>query len=197
MDDKEKKLKKAGTITINAILVAVILRVSLYTTVQTLAARIQSVISIVALTFGVFYALKGYKKNAAKNYKGFMLLYFVNGLLSIVAPLSIEMSTNSFRLVSGVTLAGNIVIVICACILALGKDLGKNKSLTLSYAILGCNLIKLVAIILDLEKNPNIVDTKTLAYAIVAYVSNLLLAAILVIFVDGKYMDKEARGREV
>lgn len=193
----DKRLKNAGVITIYAILVAVILRVSLYTTATTVVAQVQSVVCIVALTFGVFYAVKGYKKNGAKNYKGFMILYFFNNLLSIAAPLSIEISTDTFRLVSAVTLAGNIIITICALILALGKDLGKKRSLALSYTILGTNLIKLITVILDLEKNPNITDTKSLAYAIIAYVSNLLLAAILVIFVDGKYIDKEARSREV
>ena len=193
----DKRLKNAGVITINAILVAVILRVSLYTTATTVVAQVQSVVCIVALTFGVFYAVKGYKKNGAKNYKGFMVLYFFNNLLSIAAPLSIEISTDTFRLVSAVTLAGNIIITICALILALGKDLGKKRSLALSYTILGTNLIKLITVILDLEKNPNITDTKSLAYAIIAYVSNLLLAAILCIFVNGKYIDKQERGREV
>ena len=79
-------LKKAGYFNTVLIMIAIILRIVSLGGLP-LHVLFDSVLCIIALIFGLFYSLNGYKKDAAKYYKMFMYLYFASSVLSFLAPL--------------------------------------------------------------------------------------------------------------
>ena len=150
-----------------------------------LISIIESVAYIIALLFGLIYAIKGYQKKSAKLYKTFMIMFYISSLISLVVPILLGLNDEAANFTSIlITTVFNLVIVICSCILAIGKDLEKKFSMTLSYLILVSSLIKIV--IAFVVASP--------IQTICICVSNIYLACMLCAFVAIKYMDKETRG---
>ena len=169
-------LKKAGYFNAALIVIAIIMKLVTFFNVPTLV-KIDSVLCVAALVFGLFYSLNGYKKDAAKYYKGFMYLYFASNIISLLVPLLAPM----FEKVNYFIVSINAIILILAFILTFIKDLGVNKSTILSMLILLLNVIKLFY---------NVANKTTIQ----AGFSNLILACILCVFVSAKYADKASRG---
>lgn len=181
----DKNIRKISALNALLLLVALILRVSQYEKSANVVMKVDSVICIVAITFGVFYCVKDYRKYSAHNYKIFMILYFISTLISLV--------TNIYNGVINNALGFNIllfkiiclgVIAVCTFLLAFGLNLGKNLSFKLAVISLVFSVIKIV---LDLI-------TADLAAGIIPGISNLILSIILCVFVYAKYLDKAARG---
>ena len=164
-------LKKTGIFNSIFIVIAIVFRLY-FISVFPIATKIDSIICIVALIFGLFYCLSGYKKDAAKYYKAFMYLYLFSCIFSLVASCD----------GSVLSIIANVLILVSAFILAFVKDLGEKKSNGLALAILGVSIIKLCLVI-----------TKTIPHISVAF-ANLMLTCILCVFVSAKYADKTSRG---
>ena len=147
------------------------------------SARIVTYIAeIIALISGIVYLAYGYKKDAAKYYKAFMVIMVIAQavfcywqLLGVIAP---------EPLTASIVAIFNIVPLIMLTILATGKDLGKAKSYTIVAIVLACR----IGII--------IVDLIALGYgSIILYrVSDVLLAGTAAFMITGKYLDKAERG---
>lgn len=165
-------LKKAGYFNSVLIIVAIVLRILSLGNLP-IFVTIDSIICIAALVFGLFYSLNGYKKDAAKYYKGFMYLYFVSCIFSFLVPI--------FRDKDVLTMISNAIVLVAAFILAFVKDLGEKKSTYLSLTVLLFSVIKFFYKI-----------TNNITFS--AKFGNLILAIILCVFVAAKYADKEARG---
>ena len=164
-------LKKAGYFNAALIIVAILFRLY-FITVFPIATKIDSIICIAALIFGLFYSLSGYKKDAAKYYKAFMYLYLISSIFSLVASCDGNV----------LSIIANVIILVSAFILSFVKDLGEKKSDGLALVILAISIFKLC-----------IVTTKTIPHISVAF-ANLMLACILCVFVAAKYADKKSRG---
>ena len=165
-------LKTVGYINAVLIIVAIVLRIVSLGGLP-LHVLFDSVLCIIALIFGLFYSLNGYKKDAAKYYKMFMYLYFASSVLSFLAPLLKEKNV--------LFICINAIIVVLVFILAFIKDLGVNKSTCLSLMVLILNVIKLFFDVAEKVTIPS-------GFA------NFVLACVLCVFVSAKYADKASRG---
>lgn len=166
-------LKKAGYFNAALIIIAIVFRLYFIGIFPT-AIKIDSIICTIALIFGLFYSFNGYKKDAAKYYKGFMYLYIISSLFSLVA--SILGDGNLLVIVA------NTIVLVLVSMLAFVKDFGETKSNGAALVILAISIFKLC-----------LVATKTIPHISVAF-ANLILACILCVFVSAKYADKETRG---
>ena len=72
-----ENLKKVGYVNAVLIIVAIVLRAIIIPTAPTLI-KIDAIACILALISGLVYCLNGYKKDVAKYYKAFMILYLVS-----------------------------------------------------------------------------------------------------------------------
>ena len=181
-----KNLKKVGIV--NTILIAVCLILDGYVIGQEpyllsipsyVAANGLKIVSIVC---GLVYAISGYKKNAAKYYKGFMILQLVTRIVDTFIDLYSTITYADKYGSSYYTTVFKFIIVICIAILAFAKDFGKKKSLIAAYTLLICDVAVFIRMITTYNND------------IVLAFTYLLLGIITVIFVEAKYIDKEARG---
>lgn len=145
------------------------------------ASNILKTISIIC---GFIYAISGYKKNAAKYYKGFMLLQLLARIIEFVSDLYYTLSYDVYAN-SYFTTVFKFIIVICIAILAFAKDFGKEKSLIVVYLSFVCDALVLVRVL--------ITYSDIIADVILAF-TYLILSCITIIFVEAKYIDKESRG---
>lgn len=178
-----KNLKKAGIF--NTVLILIAIGFRAYQLIDcSMLVKIDGVLCILALLFGVFYSFDGYKKDAGKYYRGFMGLYFISSVVSIATP--IEAILDSTYVFDEATIIAifNIVIAVCIFLLGFKKDLGKEKSLNLSYAVVALDIGKL-AINLFIKASMSIISID---------VSNLVLGLFTCAFVIVKYLDKQSRG---
>ena len=183
MDYSRDILKKAGIVNGILIVATVICKLFLFSS-ATMMTKIDSVVCMVALIFGLFYSLSGYKKDSAKYYKVFMILYVVSSIFSLVVGIYSNIKSDST--VSGINIFAtlcSIAIIVCACILVVGKDMGEQKSIHLSCVILVAGLVKMIIALYS--KSLDVITSE---------VSNLVLAIIVVAFVSAKYLDKASRG---
>lgn len=186
MEFINKNLKQVGIVNI-ILIVATIVLLFINFSSRTTIAKIDVIVCVIALIFGIFYAFNGYKKDAAKYYKAFMILVFVSALNSIITPLSFIITSQSADAVSGIILTiCHLPIAVCIGFLSFGKDLGKDKSIKLAIAVLVLNAIKLLYIVIT----GGTLGITTLS----ACIANAILAIIIVVFVSAKYADKASRG---
>ena len=169
-------LKKTGIFNSILIVIAIVLKVINFSSFP-IYIKIDSVVCLFALVFGLFYSLNSYQKDAAKYYKAFMCLYFISSLLSFIASIS-GGDTNLLIIIA------NVAILISVFVLAFVKDLGEKKSNGFALTIFALNIIKMLIVVV----------TKTVLLAIKVHFSNLILACIICMFVSAKYKDKEIRG---
>ena len=171
-------LKKTGYFNAVLIVIALVLRLVTFVSIPTLG-KIESIICIVALLYGLIYSLNGYKKDASKYYKTFMYLYLLSTVITLI--LTFFVAINELRKYGILVIIANVVILLSLTILAFAKDLGEKKSNGLALVILGASIFKLCIV------------TKTISYISIAF-DNLMLACILCVFVSAKYTEKTSRG---
>ena len=94
MDYSRDILKKAGIVNGILIVATVICKLFLFSS-ATMMTKIDSVVCMVALIFGLFYSLSGYKKDSAKYYKVFMILYVVSSIFSLVVGIYSNIKSDS------------------------------------------------------------------------------------------------------
>lgn len=176
-----ENLKKADYFSAGLIAVTIILRLVELRSIN-IYAKIDAIMCVISLLFGIIYILNGHSKNVAKDYKMFMLFYAISTLFAVMVP-SLDLVNGR----SGLPLYAAIVIdlatSICAFVLAFGKDLGHKKSILFVLVALFVSVIKLFINTIDLDLSHSIPTIAHLMQAIIAY-----------LFVSAKYEDKEARG---
>ena len=141
---------------------------------------INNISIIIALISGLCYAFYGYKKTAAKYYKAFMILT----LIAFVCTLIPYLQKSYLMVVACLAFARIIPLVL----LTFKKDFGKKNSVICAYITFALTLATMII-------GPFFyVSAQTSSYGIALSLSNILLAAIIIVFVEAKYADKEARG---
>ena len=168
-------LKKAGYFNAALIVIAIVLK-AICIGIGTTLSKIDSIICIIALMFGLLYSLNGYKKDAAKNYKVFMYLFFISNAFALTAPFAIKVDV--------LILVSNIIMFVLVFVLTFIKDLGVSKSTNLSMLILILTIIKFLYAVAKLGDS----------LSIYSGFSSLALSCVLCVFVSAKYADKESRG---
>lgn len=146
-----------------------------------------------ALVFSVLYYYRGYRKDAAKYYRLFMLFYAFTYLAEIAASV-ISYETIGVSSPVSTTIVFSMILYGNTLILAVGKDLGK----TASYCLCGVNvffyLLPVIGCLL-----PGVItfaDNTLKASSIILYCTWLVLALNALIMTVAKYKDKASRGRE-
>ena len=184
-----KNLKKVGIVNIVLIAVCLILegyvigkKPYLLSMPSYVATSCFIVISIIC---GLIYAISGYKKNAAKYYKGFMLLQLVTRIVDAFNDLYSTITYADVYGSSYYTTVFKFIIVICVAILAFAKDFGKKKSFIVVYISLICDVAVFIRILIAYS---DIITDIALTFMY------LVLSIITTIFVEAKYIDKESRG---
>ena len=167
-------LKKAGYFNAFLTVIAIVLRIFQIVSAP-IYVKIEAVICIIALVFGLFYSLNGYKKDAAKYYKAFIYLYLISSLFALIGPILGE--RNILMIIS------RALVFIAVFVLAFIKDLGENKSSKLALAIFVINVATLCYG----------VTSKAISF-IIMHLGNVMLSCILCVFISAKYADKASRG---
>lgn len=142
---------------------------------------LQSVSAMLALFSGFIYFIKGYKKNAAAYFKGYVWVAVIADMFATVAGIT-EVPSYLIKIVW----AASLIFLV---ILATGKDLGRENSFTLAILIFLCKFVILVSAtlnstILGLAFIPVVLDI----------VAQLILTITTTLMVCGKYLDKASRG---
>lgn len=135
-----------------------------------------NLLQIAALGFGIAYLLKGYSKDGATYYKGFMVMTLCASV--VMASMS--------ALYSGKAVVVFLMIVKVLALLALAvwKDLGKRNSWMLFFIVLAVD----IACTLLVNSSRNIALFRAVAVA-----SRLLMDGTIGLAIKGKYDDKDAR----
>ena len=137
---------------------------------------ISAVIRLVALLFAGFYILSGYRKDAAKYYKLFGIMYMLVIVLGIITCLSNTPTVPS--------VICYVLLIIGIFALAFVKDLGRTKSLVICAALVLLQIA--LAVLVYLEGDPTIVKINMFM--------GIDLACLYGIMTYAKYLDKTERG---
>ena len=175
-------LKKAGYFNAILIVIALVLRLVTFVSIPTLG-KVDAIICIVALVYGLIYALNGYKKDASKYYKTFMYLYLLSAVITLILAFSaaiIELKNYGILVI-----LANVVILVSIFVLACINNLGEKKSNYLALLVLALNIFKLLF---------NVAIKGAIMPIVSAGIANIMLACILCVFVSAKYADKKSRG---
>ena len=179
-----KNLKQAGIFNLVLIVVAIVLEVvGIIGSDCIFIDYALSVAKVLSLLSGSLYALYGYKKEAAKYYKGFMFLYFVSVLISIYGEITyldyIEWSS------SMLSTYANFARFIPILLLTFIPNFGEKKSKICAYILFGLSLFIFARAV--------ILYGSSVLY-VANWLSEVAASAIACIFVNEKYADKTSRG---
>jgi len=136
------------------------------------------VLEALTFLFSLVYCFTGYKKKSARYFKLFCLTYALYATATIYGK--VIYMTGSF-----VSVASLVTAVICCAmiwILTFVKDFGKNRSLALALIVFACEFVN-VYLALD----------RDIGY-LITLIGKVALAAVFLIMVRAKYLDKTARG---
>lgn len=181
-------LKKVGIV--NTILIAICLFLDGYAIGQypgllsSPMYMIDNCLKVISIICGLIYAVSGYRKNAAKYYKGFMFLQLLTRIFDLSNDTYFTLISDAYNR-SYFTTTFKFIIVVCIAILAFAKDFGRKKSLIVAYISLICDVVIFVRIMATYS---NSMGDVALAFAY------LVLGAVTTIFVEAKYIDKASRG---
>ena len=174
-----KNLKQAGVFNTLLIVVGIVYDIArLFNQNNTYNVILIVLLQLIAYSFALSYAFKGYKKNAAKSFKLFVYAFG----LSLLATIIRTIVSNDAPVIATVN---SIIGFIPVAILAFVKDLGKKRSLSLAGVSLASGVFGIVYVALTAPE---------FARTLLTTLSGLILSAVLFIFVIAKYRDKEARG---
>ena len=129
---------------------------------------------MIALACAFFYAVYGYKKNAAKYYKAFLITL---GLAKLTMVIVSAVEAGAF----GVSTVLFALAFVCAVLLVFAKDMGKTKSVCIVCAMFVLDLVNEIILLVK-------------AADVFSAVIVLAVSFIAVEFVLAKYIDKAERG---
>lgn len=177
-----ENMKKACIINSLLIVIAIALRITVFTKINRIA-QTESVVCILALLFGLIYSLNGYKKDSAKYYMTFMILLALNSIVSLCGPIS-ETINGTITFLNTVFAVVEVLVLVCTFMLAFGENLGKAKSTKISYVLLLLEVVKAILALANGITTPMGLSS----------VSFLIQGFIVCLLVNAKYEDKESRG---
>ena len=143
---------------------------------------VQCSIVVLSVLSGFAYALGGYKKNAAKFYKGFMLFFCIESLVQLIYDV---LSSSAISATSPISSIFATIVCVNLCIITFATDLGKKTTVSLAYSVLAVLLINAVRMFVLYSSNIMLLCN---------YITQVILAVIACMFVAEKYADKTARG---
>ena len=147
--------------------------------------KISAAALIIALTSGLLYIVSSYKKNANGYYKGFMIIYALQSVYTVIAKLCHDLANGMnlpFMILTAVLM---VVIAVCIILLAFVKNLGASKSLKLAAINFWVSTVSAVIGIVfhgAATRLPEFMLTP------------IIISVLAFVFVSAKYADKEARG---
>ena len=144
--------------------------------VATAIRIISTVIRLLALLYAGFYILSGYRKDAAKYFKIFGILYLFSTVLGLISCIS-----NTPTVLSVIFYVLSIIAILA---LAFAKDLGKAKSFVLCGILVALQIALSVSVYL--QADPAIVKINMFI--------SMDLACLFGIMTYAKYLDKTERG---
>lgn len=139
--------------------------------------KFEAICDLIALALTFFYIINGYGKEYAKYYKMAMLFNALNAL--IVTAVAANEKTKYISIIMCAVCFGLILI------LALGKDLGKTKSLGLCITVVIIRAVGLIS---------QYFEVKTFDPITILVVSQLVLSLMVLASTIAKYDDKQVRG---
>ena len=145
------------------------------TSINDLLFKVCCLLGIAGLILSFIYFLVGYKKNAYKYYRVFMLINTVE----------IIISTLLFKTLPFYIILLNLVAFSMIIFLALAKDLGKAKSRVLSIVLVVSKAIMFAYYYIQQYTDYSL---------FILLACELMLAATAALMVAGKYFDKDLRG---
>lgn len=143
-----------------------------------LAAMIAEGFSMVC---GIVYVLRDYRKTAADYYKFMMLLYVISKFFLMYSTFVY----GGLRL----SMLANAAEVVILSMLTFGKDLGRQRTMSLFYALLSCELILSL-----LGGFAGAGVATAVAGRLTSALMRVVLAGTVGLAIKGKYEDKSARG---
>ena len=180
-----KNIKTIGMVNIAlTVLVAMLEIFSIFDSASTNVDRIFNVAILLSLIAGLIYSFCLYRKNAAKYYKFFMIIYALTAI-DIAVVHTIGLFTNSERFSFGFMYVISVISAIYICILAFALNLGKKNSYTLALTNFG---LSIMMFIYDLTGLGDGIQLPATIYG------SLVLSWLCVVFIARKYADKDARG---
>lgn len=147
-------------------------------------------VNALTLVLALIYLLKGYKKEDAKLYKAFLIVYGIGILISsaTIAPLFEVRPVITRVLIPNYAIMYGTVMV-----LAFADNLGEKKSMLLAWVNFALVAVLLIALLLTHPgtlRGGSIMDN-----AIIIHIAKFfILSLTLVITTRSKYVDKETRG---
>lgn len=180
-----KNIKNIGMINVVlTILIMIVEILAIFDGEATNVDRVFYIAIIVSLVAGLFYSFSFYKKGAANFYKFFIIVYALTAIDSVVVH-TIGLLNNNPRFNFDIMYIANIISMICVCLLAFVPNLGKKKSYALVLTNLSLSVLLFVYELAGFGLNLQLPAT---VYGI------FILSWMNVVFIAGKYADKDARG---
>lgn len=186
MDEiKENKIMSVVTY-INLVLIGVCIIGCLYGIAITQNAWfiVDALVEIIALIASITYFAMGYKKDAARYYKLFMLLQAATFVVEYLVSSFIDNTEPA----SGVLIAFSLVLYGNTLMLALAKDLGKKVTIGIASFNLVVYTAVLVGSLFD-DYLTSVARTDTIILATTWFA----LAGITLLMTIAKYVDKAKR----
>ena len=143
-------------------------------------------LAMLAIVFGVYYVLSGFRKTGAKFFTRFLHFYAMAEFAAVIYAASL---TDSFHSIVGV--AVRVIIFALILTLATGKDLGKVRSVAISGTALALNLFMQIATLAAGITSG--FDAQGRIFALYA-ASGVALSVTMFAAVLAKYTDKDERG---
>lgn len=179
-----KNLRKSRYFNLVLIIIALVLRI--YNIVlfdSSFIGYLISIASILALISAFVYAIQGYKKDSAVNYKAFMFLTFATYLIDAGGEM-LYLDDPAFNW-SMLSTYANFARVIPMFLLTFIMNFGEKKSKICSYIVF--------ALCLFIFVRTCIVYSTDFSYVTLT-LTNFVNSAVAVVLVNEKYVDKASRG---
>lgn len=179
-----KNIKKASVI--NSVLIIIVFSMLLINLIAGFDSAVGYVLcacSLIGLFFGLLYSISGYRKDAAKYYNIFILLYFLTVAVDIYGEF-LYLDDSVFGL-SMISTYANFARAIPLILLTFVKNFGEKRSKICGYILFGLSLFIFVRTLIVYINYPAYVCTTA---------SQAILSAIICIYINQKYEDKQSRG---
>lgn len=179
-----RNLKKASVV--NSVLIIILfslLMINLIAGFDSAIGYVLSTCSLIGLFFGLLYSISGYKKDSAKYYNIFMLLYFLTVAVDIYGEF-LYLDDSVFGL-SMISTYANFARAIPLLLLTFVKNFGEKRSKICGYILFGLCLFIFVRTLIVYNSYPSYICTTA---------SQVMLSIIACIYINQKYEDKQSRG---
>lgn len=135
-----------------------------------------TVLRLFTMAAGLYYIGLGYMKDASSFYKLYLALYALSNLTILVMLI--------MRNAGPIAIAFKVIVTVMSLVLVFVKDLGKQVTWVLYALLLGSELIVMLPFFGIGMTTASLKDK----------LSDLVMAGTVGLMINGKYIDKDARG---